>query len=75
MSHNNLYAAGKKMEPLIGDELKKQVLSPHEIRRMLEKKIEERNKALSQKKELQLKINPDRTSQNMTIGSATRVGM
>jgi hypothetical protein len=31
---------GKKMEPLLGDELKKQVLSPVEIRKMLEKKIE-----------------------------------
>lgn len=40
MSHNNLYAAGKKKEPLLGDDLKRQVLSPHEIRRMLEKKIE-----------------------------------
>ena len=75
MSHNNLYAAGIRTEPLIGEEFKKQVLSPHEIRRMLEKKIEERNKALSQKKELQLKINPDRSSQNMAIGNTARVGM
>ena len=38
---------------------------------MLEKKIEERNKVLTQKKELQLKINPDR--QGMVMGSVKRV--
>lgn len=54
------------MEPLLGEDLKKQVLSPHEIRKMLEKKIEERNKVLMNKKEHQLKINTDRVSSNLT---------
>ncbi len=59
----------------MGDELKKQVLSPHEIRKMLEKKIEERNKVLIQKKEYQLKINTDRTGTNGNLGGVgERVG-